>query len=193
MMRFRFASLRDDAAIAAIYEPIVESTAISFEAVPPDAAEMRARIAAQPADKPWIVAEIDHVVAGYAYASAFRGRAAYRFSVEVGVYVAEGARRHGAGSALYRALLTLLERQGYRRAFAGIALPNDPSVALHRAAGFTEAGIVHAAGFKFDRWHDVAFYERALAPLDVPRRDPRTLDELDASEVRAAFALNEAR
>jgi L-amino acid N-acyltransferase YncA len=192
-MRLRFASLRDDAAIAAIYAPVVTATAISFELVAPDAAAMRARIAEQPADKPWLVAEIDDAVAGYAYASSFRGRAAYRFSVEVGVYVAEGARRRGAGLALYRALTALLATQGYRRAFAGIALPNDASIALHRAAGFTEAGVVHAAGFKFDRWHDVAFYERALAPLDVPRRDPRRLDELDASEVRAALALNEAR
>jgi L-amino acid N-acyltransferase YncA len=192
-MRLRFASVRDDAAIAAIYAPVVATTAISFEVVAPDAAAMRSRIAAQPADKPWVVAEIDDAVAGYAYASSFRGRAAYRFGVEVGVYVAEGARRRGAGAALYRALLALLESQGYRRAFAGIALPNDPSLALHRAAGFTEAGIVHAAGFKFDRWHDVAFYERALAPIGVPARDPRGIDELDASEVRAAFALNDSR
>lgn len=192
-MHLRFASLRDDAAIAAIYAPVVESSAISFEVIAPDAAAMRARIAAQPADKPWVVAEFDNAVVGYAYASAFRGRAAYRFGVEVGVYVAEGARRRGAGLALYRALTALLERQGYRRAFAGIALPNDASIALHRAAGFTEAGIVHAAGFKLGRWHDVAFYERALAPLDMPQREPRTIDALDASEVRAAFALNEAR
>lgn len=192
-MHLRFASLRDDAAIAAIYAPVVAATAISFELVAPDADAMRKRIAAQPANLPWIVAEIDDAVAGYAYASPFRGRAAYRFAAEVTVYVADGARRRGAGAALYRALLALLERQGYRRAFAGIALPNEASIALHRASGFTEAGIVHAAGFKFDRWHDVAFYERALAPLDVPRHDPRALDELDASEVRAAFALNEAQ
>jgi phosphinothricin acetyltransferase len=192
-MRLRFASLRDDAAIAAIYAPVVAATAISFELVPPDAAAMRERIAAQSAGMPWIVAELDDAVAGYAYASPFRGRAAYRFAVEVTVFVSEGARRRGTGAALYRALLALLERQGYRRAFAGIALPNDASIALHRAAGFTAAGILHAAGFKFDRWHDVAFYERALAPLDVPRSDPRAVDQLDASEVHAAFALNEAR
>ncbi len=192
-MTIRFASLRDDAAIAAIYAPIVESTAISFELVPPDAAAMRARLAAQPATKPWIVAELDGAVAGYAYASAFRDRPAYRFGAEVTVYVAETARRRGVGLTLYRSLLRLLAAQGYRRAFAGIALPNDASIALHRAAGFSAAGVLHAAGFKFDRWHDVAFYERALAPLDVPRSDPRAVDQLDASEVRAAFALNEAR
>jgi phosphinothricin acetyltransferase len=192
-MHLRFASLRDDAAIAAIYAPIVNATAISFETIAPDAAAMRARIAAQPADKPWLVAEIDGAVAGYAHASAFRARAAYRFGVEVGVYVGESARRRGTGLALYRALAAMLERQGYRRAYAGIALPNAASIALHRAAGFTEAGIVHAAGFKLGRWHDVAYYERALAPLDVPARDPLTIDELDPSEVRRMLALNEAR
>lgn len=191
-MTIRFASLRDDAAIAAIYAPIVAETAISFELVAPDAAEMRARIAAQPATKPWIVAELDGAVAGYAYASDFRGRPAYRFGVEVTVYVAEAARRRGIGLNLYRSLFRLLATQGYRRAFAGIALPNDGSVALHKAAGFTEAGVVHAAGFKFERWHDVAFFERALAAADIPQRDPRALDELEPAEVRAALTLNQA-
>lgn len=148
---------------------------------------MRSRIALQPANKPWIVAERDGAVAGYAYASTFRERAAYRFGVEVTAYVAESARRRGVGRALYRALCALLAVQGYRRAFAGITLPNDASVALHRAAGFTEAGIVHAAGFKFDRWHDVAFYERAIAALETPERDPVAVDRLHERDVRAAF------
>jgi phosphinothricin acetyltransferase len=133
------------------------------------------------------VAEIGGVVAGYAYASTFRGRAAYRFGAEVTAYVAERARRNGVGRALYRALTQLLASQGYRRAFAGITLPNDASLALHRAAGFTEAGIVHAAGYKFDRWHDVAFYERALAALDVPQRDPIAVDALAPAQIAAAF------
>jgi L-amino acid N-acyltransferase YncA len=145
----RFASLRDAPAIAAIYAPIVEHTAISFETVPPDAAEIGRRIAALPADKPYLVAEIDGRVVGYSYASAFRGRPAYRFGVEVTVYIAADARRLGAGRRLYGALFALLRRQGYRRAFAGIALPNAGSIALHRAFGFTDAGVWHAAGLKF--------------------------------------------
>jgi L-amino acid N-acyltransferase YncA len=183
----RFASLRDAEQIAAIYAPIVASTAISFELVAPDLGEMRLRMASQAANKPWIVAEIDGAVAGYAYASTFRGRAAYRFGVEVTAYVAERARRSGLGRALYRALMHLLKSQGYRRAFAGITLPNDASVALHRAAGFTEAGVVHAAGHKFDRWHDVAFYERELGPLDLPQRDPLAVDALAPADIEAAF------
>jgi phosphinothricin acetyltransferase len=189
-MILRFATVRDAEALAAIYAPIVEFTMISFEVLAPDVDEMRARIGTHPANKPWIVAESDGTVAGYAYASSFRGRVAYRFSAEVTVYVAEHARRGGVGRTLYRALLQLLARQGYRRAFAGIALPNDASVALHRAVGFTETGVTHAAGFKFNTWHDVAFYECALGPLDIPAHDPTAVDELPMSVVKAAFAID---
>jgi L-amino acid N-acyltransferase YncA len=184
----RFASLRDAEELVAIYAPIVETTAISFEAAAPDADEMRLRLASQPANKPWIVAEAAGKIAGYAYASMFRGRTAYRFGVEVTVYVAEEARGGGVGRRLYGALLRLLTVQGYRRAFAGVALPNDASVALHHAAGFTDAGVVHAAGFKFGRWHDVGFYECALGTLDVPQHDPLDITVLDPSAIREAFS-----
>jgi L-amino acid N-acyltransferase YncA len=186
-MQLRFAAAGDAAAIAAIYAPIVEHTAISFETEAPDDTEIRARIAAMPADKPYIVAVLDGRVAGYAYASGVRGRAAYRFGVEVTVYVAEHARRRGVGRRLYCGLFALLERQGYRRAFAGIALPNEASVALHESVGFTSAGVWHAAGFKFGRWHDVGFWERALGPLDVPNADPYPLTELSSADVQAAL------
>jgi L-amino acid N-acyltransferase YncA len=186
-MQLRFASLNDAAAIAAIYAPIVEQTAISFETVPPDADEMRKRIALMPADKPYIVAVHDGAVAGYAYAGGVRGRAAYRFGVEVTVYVAAHARRLGVARRLYAGLFEVLRRQGYRRAFAGIALPNAASVALHEAVGFTGAGVWHAAGFKFGGWHDVGFWELALGPLDVPARDPLPVSELTLSDVQAAF------
>lgn len=184
-MTLRFASLRDAEELAAIYGPIVASTAISFETEPPDAAEMRARIGHHPADKPWLVAEIEGAIAGYAYATAFRARSAYRFSAEVTVYVAEHARRRGVARTLYAALLQLLTLAGYRRAFAGIALPNDASVALHHALGFTDAGVTRAAGFKFDRWHDVGFYERPLGPLDIPAHDPLDITALDSLAVRS--------
>jgi L-amino acid N-acyltransferase YncA len=186
-LSLRFVSLRDAEALVAIYAPIVTSTAISFETSAPDVAEMRGRIAAQLPDKPWIVAERDGAVAGYAYASTFRGRAAYRFGVEVTAYVAESARRGGIGRAMYGALFALLKLQGYRRAFASITLPNEASVALHLAAGFSEAGVLHAAGFKFDRWHDVAFFERAVAPLHPPQRDPLAVEELEPTNVHAAL------
>jgi len=194
-MLLRFVSLRDAEELASIYAPIVEQTAISFESVAPDAAEIRRRIGTHPANKPWIVAEAapssaeaGGTIAGYAYASDFRTRAAYRFSAEVTVYVAKHARRTGVGRRLYSALMRLLTLQGYRRAYAGIALPNEGSVALHLAAGFTDAGVVHAAGFKFGQWHDVGFYERTLGPLDVPQHDPLDIRDLNLADIEATFA-----
>ncbi len=192
-MLLRFVSLRDAEELASIYAPIVERTAISFESVVPDAAEMRRRIGTHPANKPWIVAEAGGAIAGYAYASDFRTRAAYRFGAEVTVYVSEGARRTGVGRSLYGALMRLLALQGYRRAYAAITLPNEGSVALHRALGFTDAGVWHAAGFKFGSWHDVGFYDCALGPLDLPQHDPLDVRDLGVAGIEAAFERAGAR
>jgi len=188
-VHLRFVRPGDAAAIAAIYAPIVAETAISFEAVPPDAAEMRRRIEEHGTQRPWLtIAGDDDVAQGYAYATAFRARAAYRFGCETTVYVAERARGRGAGRRLYTALTALLREAGYRRAFAGIALPNAASIALHLAQGFTPAGVMHAAGYKFGRWHDVAFYELALRELDAPGADPLPVGALDPAFVAAALS-----
>jgi phosphinothricin acetyltransferase len=188
-MHLRFVRPEDAEAIAAIYAPIVTGTAISFETAAPGAGEIRRRITDHGATWPWIViAGDDDRAAGYAYASTFRARHAYRFGAEVTVYVDEASRGRGCGARLYAALTALLRAQGFRRAFAGISLPNDASVALHVACGFTHAGTMHAAGYKFDRWYDVAFYELALLPLDRPARDPLALDALDPATVAAALS-----
>src|SRR5947209_7654309 len=147
-VNLRLATPDDAAAIVEIYAPIVESTPISFEDDAPTVDEMRARIEKTLRTYPWLVAEDAGVLLGYVYASRHRERAAYRWSVEVTAYVGEAARGRGIASALYRALFRVLEGQGYRSAFAGIALPNEASVALHRAVGFTPIGVFHAIGYK---------------------------------------------
>src|SRR4051812_33599939 len=119
----RLATRKDAEAIAAIYHPIVAVTAISFETVPPAPAEMERRIATVLEIAPWLVFEERGAVAGYAYGSRHRDRAAYQWSVDVSVYVGEGTRRRGIGRALYRALFPLLELQGFYAAHAGITLP----------------------------------------------------------------------
>jgi L-amino acid N-acyltransferase YncA len=154
----RPATADDAAAIADIYAPIVRETTISFEAEPPAAAEIGRRMTADPVPLPWLVAETAREVAGYAYAAQFRSRQAYRWSVETSVYVAASARGRGAGRALYSRLLAELHTLGYVSAFAGIALPNDASVRLHEAAGFTRVGIFPAAGYKHGRWVDVGWW-----------------------------------
>ena len=161
-MHIRSATVDDAQAIQAIYAPIVTDTVISFEDVPPSVDEMAARIAATLQSHPYLVAERDGRVVGYAYAGSHRSRAAYRRSVDVSAYVADDARRAGIGGTLYRHLLADLQERGYHAAFAGIALPNAASVALHEAVGFRPVGIYREVGFKFDRWHDVGWWQRLI-------------------------------
>jgi len=163
----------DAAACAAIYAPFVTGSAVSFEEVPPTAAELAERIAGYTERYPWIVAEIDGEVVGFAYAAPHRPRAAYRWTVEVSVYVHQDRRRAGIGRALYGALLPLLRSQGLALAIAGITLPNDASVALHEAVGFTFVGSYPAIGFKAGAWRDVGFWQcRLVAPSDGAPPEP---------------------
>jgi L-amino acid N-acyltransferase YncA len=157
----RLAAAHDAAAIAAIYRPYVEHSRISFEEAAPDAAEIVLRMA-NPL-YPWLVAEEDGCVLGYASTSPMRNRAAYRWSVETGIYIDEGAQARGIGRQLLGAHLDLLQRQGFVTVIAGISLPNDASVALHEKLGFTLSGIERSVGFKFGEWVDVGRWQRDLA------------------------------
>ncbi len=111
---------------------------------------------------PYLAAERQGRLLGYAYAGPHRTRPAYRRSVDVTAYVAEEARGEGIGKALYGELLAALAEAGYHAAFAGIALPNPASEALHKAAGFELVGTYREVGFKFGRWHDVAWWQRLI-------------------------------
>ena len=154
----------DAAACAAIYAPHVDPGPASFEDVPPDAEELGRRIAAAHA---WLVAERDGVVAGYAYASPHRARGAYRWAVDVAVYVDGAHTRRGVGRALYARLLPALDALGFRTACAGIALPNDASVALHEAFGFEPVGVYRRIGFKAGAWRDVGWWQLQVRPDDL--------------------------
>ena len=176
-MRFPAPTVRpaeagDAAAIAGIYGPYVRETAISFETEPPTAATMAQRIARTLETHPWLVADCGGETIGYAYAGKYRERAAYRWSVEVAVYVSAARRRSGVGRALYLPLLEVLRRQGFRSAFAEIVLPNPGSVRLHRAAGFKPIGIYDEIGFKLGRWHDIGFWRLGLADATAPPGEP---------------------
>jgi L-amino acid N-acyltransferase YncA len=158
---------RDDAAgVLAIYAPIVNETAISFELEPPTLGQMQERIESTLDLLPWLVAEQEQQIIGYAYASRYRQRAAYQWSVEVSAYVRADARRSGVARALYRALLSILKDLSYRTALAGIALPNDASVAFHESMGFTPVGVYHNVGYKFGTWHDVGWWQLALGEYE---------------------------
>lgn len=162
-VRLRAANVEDAEAIQAIYAPHVVSTAISFEEVPPSVDDIEERIEDISRSYPYLVAVESGRLVGFAYASPHRTRAAYRWSVDVTAYVGDGAQGRGVGKMLYRKLLKELEERRFHAAFAGIALPNQKSVALHETMGFTQVGIYRDVGFKFGRWHDVGWWQRILS------------------------------
>jgi L-amino acid N-acyltransferase YncA len=168
-MTIRIATPDDAVQVQAIYAPIVATTIISFELDVPTVDEMRARIANTLLRFPWLVDEDDDGnIGGYVYASKHRERAAYQWSVDVTAYVREDCRGRGIGSRLYRSLFAELVKLGYYQAFAGIALPNGPSIALHESVGFTPLGIYHKVGYKLGAWHDVGWWQCTLQPSTSP-------------------------
>lgn len=168
----RVATPDDAEAIAAIYAPFVRDTVISFETTVPDTAEMARRISTTLEIHPWLVAEEAGRVIGYAYASQHRTREAYRFSCDVTVYLAEDARGRRLGTRLYTELFRFLRAQGFRNAFAGIALPNPASVALHESVGFGHLGTYRDVGFKLGAWHDVGWWQLVLDDTEAAPAEP---------------------
>ena len=153
----------DAGAVAAIYNHYVRHTVVTFEEEPVRDEEMSRRIDdVRAVSLPWFVAERAGAIAGYAYASRWRPRSAYRFSTEVTVYLAPEQGRRGVGSALYSELLAALRGSGLHAAIGGIALPNDASVALHEKFGFKKVAHFEQTGFKFNRWIDVGYWQLIL-------------------------------
>jgi L-amino acid N-acyltransferase YncA len=170
--RVRDAGERDAEACAAIYAPYVTDTAITFETEPPSCAVMAARIAEARRTHAWVVLEERGRVVGSASSGPFKSRAAYRWSCEVSVYLEVGRRRGGGGRLLYEALFARLVERGFRTAVAGMTLPNEASVGLHRALGFEPVGTYRRIGWKHGAWHDVAWAQRTLGTGPEPPPEP---------------------
>jgi L-amino acid N-acyltransferase YncA len=153
----------DDAAqICAIYNHYVRETVVTFEETPVSDAEMAERIRATVSRLPWLVFEDDRGVVGYAYASPWKSRAAYRNSVEGSIYLAPDATGKGIGPKLYAALIDELKSRGLHSMIGGAAMPNDASVRLHERLGFVKVAEFRQVGFKFGRWVDVAYWQLIL-------------------------------
>ena len=161
----RLATAGDAGPVADIYAPNVAGSIVSFESEPPGADEMRRRIEGTLEGYPWLVCERGGRVLGYAYAGAHGSRAAYRWSVDVSVYVDGEAHRTGVGRALYTSLFAALRVQGFYNAYAGATLPNPASVGLHEAMGFRPVGMYRKVGYKTGAWRDVGWWHLALPPM----------------------------
>jgi L-amino acid N-acyltransferase YncA len=173
-LSIRVATAADAAAVAAIYGPVVASTPASFEVDPPGHDEMGRRIAQTTKTHPWLVAEQGGEVVGYAYAAPAHPRAAYRWSVEVSIYLGEKARGRGIGGALLDDLLERLRAAGFVTVRAGTTLPNEPSVRLFESRGFTLVGVFERTGYKLGAWHDVGWWQLVLSSDPGPAAEPLT-------------------
>lgn len=187
-LRVRFASEADAEALLAVYAPYVE-TPVTFEYACPTAEEFAGRIRDIGAMYPYLVLEEDGRPVGYAYAHRARERTAYDWYAELSVYLDRDHTGRGLGGKLYSLLMDLLRLQGIRTAMGCVTAPNPASEAMHAALGFRLAGTSENAGYKAGRWHDVLWYEKALAPCDAPpgpvipirKLDPETVAERMAS------------
>lgn len=184
----RMATPGDADAIADIYAPYVRDTAISFEAVPPAGQEMRSRLTTTLCRLPWLVLTDGDMIGGYAYASPHGERAAYRWSVDVSLYLSASYHRQGHGRRMYAALFNVLAAQGYVNAYSAIVLPNPASVGLHEALGFRRVGLFNRVGFKNGAWRDIGWWHRPLADPSAQPDDPRPWSDLPAHTLEAALA-----
>lgn len=154
----------DSEAIADIYNYYINNTIVTFETESVSSNEMSQRISETLShDLPYLVYEESDEVIGYAYASPWKGRCAYRYSVEVTVYLAHNSAGKGLGTQLYQALFARLKSQGYHTAIGGISLPNPASVGLHEKMGMEKVVHFKEVGFKFDQWVDVGYWQKALS------------------------------
>ena len=161
-MNIRTATRCDAIRLLEIYSPVVNHSAISFELVPPTIEEFADRIESALLSHEWLVAELSDAILGYAYATPHRSREAYKYAVETSVYVCSENQGKQVGTSLYEQLLPRLSALGFHTAVAGIALPNDSSIALHKKVGFEKVGVFKEIGYKNDTWHDVSWWQRSL-------------------------------
>ena len=189
-IQIRVARESDAAALRDIYAPYVERTAVSFEYEVPDVATFAGRIRRVQERYPYLVAESDRELLGYAYAGSFHTREAYSWAAEASIYLRMDCRRMGIGSALYRALESALKAMGVRRLYASIAVPDEPdehltldSVRFHTAMGYHTVGEFHHCGWKFGRWYSTVWMEKVLASDDSAPSPLKPFRELNADAI----------
>jgi len=179
-MRCRIASPADAPRLAEIYAPYVANTAVTFATVPLTPEDFLHKMESL---YPFLVCEENGQVLGYAYAAAFRAKEAYRWDVELSIYVDEAVHRRGVGSRLMRCLLGLLRAQGYKSAYSCITLPNEPSLCLHHSFGFTQVGLFENAGYKLGKWRSVSWMRLPLGDFDGEPAEPLPVSQLDKNQI----------
>lgn len=176
--KIRFATRDDASQLLAIYAPFITDSAVSFELEVPSLEDFRKRMEAIQSFYPFLVYETDGKIAGYSYASKHHDRAAYLYSVNLSIYILSEYQRKGIGRKLYSCLFDILIKQGFYTAIAGITLPNEKSVGIHKAMGFQEVGVYRKVGYKFGNWRDVIYLQKPLREYDSSPSPIKSVNEL---------------
>ena len=187
MNEIRFANSGDAKGILDIYAPYVTNTAVSFEANVPSISEMAQRIESAIPRYCWLACVIDGEIAGYAYSSMHRSRAAYQWSCEFSVYVSPEHRRKSVAKSLYTALFEISAMQGFQNVFAGMTAPNPESYGFHTSMGFVKIGTYPKVGFKFEKWHDTEWFVNAISDFSKPPTALLSIIDLDRSVLNDIF------
>ena len=174
----RLADEKDAAGILSIYAPYIESTSFTFETEVPSIEEFSERIKMYLTNWPWLVCEIDGVIAGYTYATRHRERTAYQWSTECSVYIHDDFQQMGIARALYTALFEILKKQGFRNVYAVINLPNEKSVSFHVRCGFEYFATYEKVGYKLGKWKNVGWWRLIINEFDDEPAAPIKFSEL---------------
>jgi phosphinothricin acetyltransferase len=178
-VEIRLATLADAEAVLEIYKPFITDTVVTFEEIVPSVSEFRERMASILKESPYLVCLVNGRIIGYAYASAYRSRASYRWNREVTVYIHPDGQKKNIGTALYYALIEILKRQNFANLLAVVTLPNEGSARLHERVGFTSCAVFRQVGYKMNQWHDVGWWELALIlPTEEPN-EPTLFKDFD--------------
>lgn len=182
-MNIRFATPGDSQKILTIYAQYIE-TPITFECSLPSEREFAKRIAEQSEFYPYLLCEEDGNILGYAYAHRHMGREAYQWNAELSVYLDRVFTSKGLGKRMYAALIDLLKLQGIKTVYGGVTVPNEKSEALHNALGFHVLGTYHSAGYKAGKWHDVMWFEKAIAAYDASPQPPVSIKSIPEKQLQ---------
>ena len=187
MPSIRLANEKDANGILAIYAPYIENTSYTFETEIPSIESFAQRINTYLINWPWLVYEVNGLIAGYAYATRYRERTAYQWAVEVSVYIHNDFQRTGIARALYDVLVDILKRQRFRNVYAVINLPNDKSVKFHESCGFTWFATYEKVGYKLGKWKDVGWWRLSINDYTDEPAAPIKFSELNKDFLKLLF------
>ena len=189
----RVATENDAEGILSIYQPYIENTSFTFENEVPSLNAFKERINSYLINFPWLVCEINNVIAGYAYGAKHRERTAYQWCVESSIYIHDDFQKSGIGKALYFALIEILRKQGFRNVYAVINLPNDNSVKFHESCGFEYFATYEKVGYKLGKWKNVGWWKLSINEYGDEPAAPIKFSELNKNFMSALFQEQEKK